>query len=250
MSKKDIKTWEEMILAGIKIWQLPENERPKGIRVTLVIPDLHIPFHNKKALDFLVKTALSRGITDIVCIGDFFDHYWESKKYIKNYNIMGPIETKKASQKSLELFGKEFPYMDFIIGNHDLRIVITNDDDYFENFEEALKRKYMIPTGWKFNTQLIKDDVCYIHGTGTSGQNAALTMMKTKRMSTVIGHTHSFAGVQYSSNGNNTAFALNAGSLIDLNAPVFDYGLTNREKPILGCAVVYNSSYAEFIPLV
>jgi hypothetical protein len=92
--------------------------------------------------------------------------------------------------------------------------------------------------------------VCYHHGTGTSGQNAAMTMMKTKRMSTVIGHTHSFAGVQFSNNGIETNFALNVGCLIDLDAPVFNYGLNNREKPVLGCGIVYSKSYAEFVPLV
>jgi UDP-2,3-diacylglucosamine pyrophosphatase LpxH len=247
---KEFDKWENMLLDGVKIWQLPENERPKGIHIVGVIPDLHAPFHNKKALSFLIQTFIQRGVTDIVCIGDFFDHFWESKKYVKNYNVMGPTEMKKATQAALNLFAAEFPYVKYVIGNHCLRIVASSEDTFFEDFEEALKRKYIIPEGWDFKMEHIIDGVCYIHGMGVSGQNAALTMMRTKRISTVIGHTHSFASVQYSNNGLETNFAMNVGSLIDPSAPVFEYGVTNKEKPVLSCGVVYNRNYAEVIPLI
>jgi len=248
--KKQFDKYNELVNKGIKIWQLPPNERPKGIKVVGVIPDLHVPFHNKKALDFLVKSFVTRGVTDIVCIGDFFDNYWRSKKYIKNYNIIGPSEEYKASIKTLRLFEQEFPYVSYVIGNHDIRLTATQNDGFVEDFIPTFRETFNLLDTWDIANQFIIDGVCYIHGNGVSGQNAAMTMLRTKRMSTVIGHTHSFAGVVFSDNGIETNFALNCGCLVDMKAPVFDYGLNNREKPVLGCGIVYNKHYAEFVPLV
>ena len=62
------------------------------------------------------------------------------------------------------------------------------------------------------------DDV-YCHGTGVSGQNGAMQMMRAKRMSTVIGHTHTFGGIVYSTT-DDTAFAVECGCLV-IQEPVF-----------------------------
>jgi len=249
--KREYEKWSEMLNSNVKMWQLPEYAKPKGMRVTGIISDLHVPFHNARALEFLVDTFLKRGVTHIICIGDFLDNYWNSKKYLKNYNLMsGPKETMIAAQNVIDLFAVEFPYMKYVLGNHEQRIVASNTDDYFEDIEKVLRRSYKIPSTWIFENQFIIDDVCYLHGTGVTGQNAAMTMMRTKRMSTVIGHTHIFSGVQFSNNDIETSFAMNVGCLIDPTSIVFDYGVNNREKPVLGCGVVYNRSYAEFVPLV
>jgi metallophosphoesterase superfamily enzyme len=248
--KKEYDKWLDLTNEGIKIYQLPKENKPKGIHVVGIIPDLHIPWHNKKALDFLSNTFQTRGVTDIVIIGDFFDNYWRSRKYIKDYNVMGPTEEYKAAMKSKKLFENEFPYVNYVLGNHDARLTANVNDGFVGNLKDEFRRVFELPSTWNIENQFIIDNVCYHHGTGTSGQNAAMTMLRTKRMSTVIGHTHSFAGVQFSNNGIETNFALNVGCLVDLKAPVFDYGLNNREKPVLGCGVVYNSHYAEFVPLV
>lgn len=243
------KTWEELFAQGVKIWQLPKKERPVK-KVVGVVPDLHIPYQNPKALDFIVETFVRRGVTDIVFIGDVIDAYWYGHKYLKDYCIIGPREDYELSKLFLQKFYEEFPFATFIIGNHDLRIVRREDDGFVEDFETTFRSKYKPPKGWKVKTQVIIDDVCYIHGTGTSGQNASVTMFRSKRMSTVIGHTHTFGGIIYMNNGIDSGFALNVGCLVDLQAPVFDYGLANREKPTLGCGVVYSKEYAEFIPLL
>lgn len=231
-----------------KLWQLKRADRPKE-KVVGVISDLHLPYHNKKALAFIIETFERRGVTDIVFIGDILDNYWYGHKYLKNYNVVGPKEDFNASKSYLQEFYKEFPYATFIIGNHDVRIIKREDDGFVEDFEEAFRKLFNPPRTWKIKNQAIIDGVCYIHGTGVSGQNGAISMMRTKRQSTVIGHTHSFGGITYSNNGVDCAFALNVGCLVDLKAPVFDYGLNNKEKPVLGCGVVYSCNYAEFIPL-
>lgn len=163
---------------------------------------------------------------------------------------MGPKEDFTASNSYLKDFYVEFPYATFIIGNHDLRLVKREDDGFVEDFEMTFRRKFSPPTTWTITAQACIDDVLYCHGTGVSGQNGAMQMMRAKRMSTVIGHTHTFGGIVYSDNGLDRCFALNVGCLVDITAPVFDYGLNNKEKPVLGCGVVYSKDYAEFIPLI
>ena len=242
-------SWEELLYQGIKMWQLPEKDKPSK-RVVGVISDLHVPYHNKKTTAFLVETFVRRGVTDIVFIGDLLDNYWYGHKYLKDYNVMGPKEDNELSKSILREFYKEFPVATFIIGNHDLRIIKREDDGFIDDFEEVFRRKFCPPTTWTIVTQVVIDGVLYCHGTGVSGQNGAVQMMRAKRMSTVIGHTHTFGGIIYSNNGIDNCFALNVGCLVDTEAPVFNYGLTNREKPVLGCGVVYSKYCAEFIPLI
>ena len=248
--KQEQTKWIELLNKGVKMWQLPEYDKPRGIKIVGVISDYHAPNHNPRAFQFLIDTFVQRGVTDIVIIGDFIDCYWQSKKYLKNYNVMGPTETKNVTQKIIDVFAREFPVLKYLWGNHEQRITTKVTDDFVEDNEEALRSMYNIPDTWEIGQQFIIDDVCYVHGTGVSGQNGALAMLRTKRMSVVMGHTHSFGGVQYSNNGIETNFALNVGCLVDLNSPVFSYGVNSREKPVLGCGIVYNRSYAEFVPML
>jgi len=241
--------WEELVESGTKIWRLPKKERPDKV-VVGVIPDLHIPYQNTKAIDFLEEIFVSRGVTDIVFIGDIIDAYWYGHKYLKDYNIIGPKEDHELSKLFLKQFYERFPYATLIVGNHDMRIVHREDDGFVEDFETVFKSKFNPPKTWNIVGQKIIKEVCYVHGTGVSGQNGSVTMFRTKRMSTVIGHTHTFGGIVYTNNGIENGFALNVGCLIEPDAPVFNYGINNREKPTLGCGVVYSKEYAEFIPLI
>lgn len=248
--KQEYNKWVELLNKRVKMWQLPEYDKPRGIKIVGVIPDMHVSSQHPKAIEFLVDTFITRGVTHIVCIGDWFDMGWQSKKYLKNYNMMGPKETRDATQKYLNKFGQEFPVLKYAIGNHDLRLVAKTEDDFAEDFEEALRRTYNIPEGWEFDIQFIIDNVVYLHGTGNSGVNANYNLMKSKRRSVVHGHLHSLPGITYSNNGIDITFGMNVGSLIDMNSLAFEYGVNSKEKPVNGCGIVYNSKHAEFVPMV
>ena len=89
------------------------------------------------------------------------------------------------------------------------------------------RNKFHAPKGWKIKTQEVIDGVCYVHGTGVSGQSGSINMYRAKRISTVIGHTHTWKCTTIE-NG----FALNVVWLIYQHR--FDYGLANKDKPTLG----------------
>jgi len=67
--------------------------------------------------------------------------------------------------------------------------------------------------------------------------------------STVFGHFHSFAGIQYlSSTEMGTHFGMNVGCLIDQTQYAFKYGAKLKQRPVLGCGVVVKG-VPHFIPM-
>ena len=95
----------------------------------------------------------------------------------------------------------------------------------------------------------IIDEVLYEHGTGSSGKDAAMNLAIQKRISTVIGHVHSYAGVKWHSNPKSRIFGLNAGCGIDCKQYAFHYSKAFPVRPVLGCGIVFNGDYAAFVPM-
>ena len=195
-------------------------------------------------------TFENRGVTDIVCIGDLIDSY-NSSKYTVDPMFAGISEEYRKAKKFVKELSNEFPVMRYVLGNHCNRInKRAIEIGIPTEFLKSLKELYEFPDTWTVGNYCVINKVYYTHGEGVSGYTGAWNMMKAKRMSVVIGHTHTGAGVQYSNNGLETVFALNVGCLIDIKSKAFAYGKDLKEQPVLGCGVVYNSSYAEFIPMV
>ena len=97
--------------------------------------------------------------------------------------------------------------------------------------------------------EFIIDGVLYKHGESCAGVNGALNAALRERMSVCIGHLHALAGVKYSANKRDIIFGANVGCGIDIKAYAFAYGKLSKDRPILGCTVVFNSGHAEFIPM-
>ena len=90
----------------------------------------------------------------------------------------------------------------------------------------------------------------YKHGTGFCGKYAHVTACERSRMSTVIGHTHSSAGVEYLASSKDCIFGMNVSSGIDRKAYAFAYGKDFPRKPILGCGVVTDKGrFAQYFPM-
>lgn len=109
-----------------------------------------------------------------------------------------------------------------------------------------------LPKGWKTQFEYIIDGVKYKHGTGYSGNYAHIQAAYDNRMSCVIGHLHSVAGVEYSASSHDIVFGMSVGCGIDNKSYAFSYGRDFKRKPILGCGVVSYTSHgvnAQFIPM-
>ena len=111
-------------------------------------------------------------------------------------------------------------------------------------FSKKLLKSYSeileAPEGWVWAESWEIDGVIYEHGEGFSGQQGALKAAQANMAPTVIGHLHSFAGIQYYANARHLIWGFNAGCLIDRLNPAFSYGKHIKSKPIIGVGLIEN----------
>jgi len=214
----------------------------------LVIPDTHLPFHHEDALAFLKAVKKKFRPTEVVHLGDFED--WHSiSMHDHDPDGLSPGMELKALRQAAEPFYKEFPSVKMCTSNHGslpLRRAFKfgMPSELIKSYSDILKT----PKGWKWSDSWEIDGVIYEHGESYSGQQAAIKSAQANMQSTVIGHIHAFAGIQYSANSKHLIFGFNAGCLINRHSYAFAYGKKIKAKPILGCGIVIDG-IPTFIPM-
>lgn len=221
------------------------SEKPVG-----VIPDMHIPFHHPNFIRFCADTFKRYGVGRIVSTGDLVDFHAISRHQTETC-AKSPIDELEMTIEGVREVAEEFPDVDMVPGNHDwiyIRQAATLGID--ERFLKSFSELFQLPKGWRIhNDEFIHGNVLYKHGINCLGKNGALNAAIQERMSTVIGHSHSFGGCQYSANARNIIFGMNVGCGIDIRAYAFAYGKHMKYRPTLGCGVVFNESSAIFVPM-
>ncbi len=115
-----------------KSGQIMEIPKSKAKRITpyfirgenkiLVISDLHLPYHDEKAIQVALEKGKAEDVNIIILLGDILDMYQMSQwvRDPKNPNMATEIET---CRKFLELLKKQFPKARIIWkeGNHEER---------------------------------------------------------------------------------------------------------------------------------
>ena len=161
----------------------------------LFVPDCHVPFHDTKAFDLMLRAAKSFRPHVVVVLGDFLDCYSVSQ-HDKNPERVGQLSSEihagRMALAKLKQFGSQHHY---IMGNHEDRLeryLAVNAPAVFSlmKVSELLRLK---ETGWTFTPykRSYKLGKLHItHDTGTAGQNAARQSMEVFGGSTIIGHTH------------------------------------------------------------
>ena len=223
--------------------------QPSTSSSTLVFGDIHAPFTHPNYLQFLLDTKALYGADEVVCTGDIVDHHALSRFNSEPCAHGAYDEGDKASQVIAQ-YAKAFPSLKMCMGNHDLIIErqaasVGIGKRFLRTFQDV----YGLPDTWELGEEFIIDDVLYKHGLNCIGVNGALNTAIQGRISTVIGHSHSFGGCQYSANPRDIIFGLNAGCGIDISAYAFAYGQHSKYRPTLGCGIVFNKSNAIFVPM-
>lgn len=244
---RTVRTW----VSAKKKKTIKSHIRPKVGRFSpisrvLVIPDMHHPWCHPDALAFLMAVRSTYHITHVVCLGDEIDAMGYSK-YPKDPDAPSAGKELEEAITSLEPFYREFPSVMVCESNHTVR-------PWKKAFEAGLPASFLptisrvlrAPDGWVWKKHWEVDGVFYHHGDmGVSGPTAHLMLMKKLKQSVVIGHIHSYAGVNYEG----TYFAMNTGCLIDPDAICFKYA-KNLPIPVnLGCGLVTGGREARFIPM-
>lgn len=214
----------------------------------LVIPDLHAPFQHPQALNFLSEVQRKYKPGHIICIGDEIDSHALSHWDHDPDGYSAGHEFQEAVKFLHQLY-KIFPSVKCCTSNHTAR--------YFKRafkagIPAAFLRSYSevleAPKDWQWADNWEINGILFEHGEGFSGQNAALNAMKGNMQSTVIGHVHSYAGVQYYNTPKQTLFGMNVGCLLNNEAYSFKYGRHFKVKPALGCGII-EKGVPHFIPL-
>lgn len=225
------------------------DAKPRSKKTVGVFSDTHIPFHHPNYLPFVIETFKRHNVGTVVCLGDLVDNHAISRHQTETC-AKSPYDELDLSIQEIAKYTKAFPKVKMVLGNHDLIAIrqaatLGLGDRFLKPLSELLQ----LPAGWELADEYIIDDVVYRHGVNCTGVNGALNAALRERMSTCIGHTHSNAGVSYAANKRNIIFGAHCGCGIDVNAYAFAYGAHAKNRPILGCTIVYDSGRAEFVPL-
>jgi predicted phosphodiesterase len=216
---------------------------------TLVFSDTHIPFNHPNFLQFLKDTYAKYNCGPIVCLGDLVDHHALSRHDSEGC-AKSPYDELNMALEEVKKYVEAFPNVKMCKGNHD-EIVVRQSKTLGigERFLKSFSELYCIPDTWDIADEHIINGVLHVHGINCGGKDGAINKSVKECMSTVIGHSHAYAGCKYHANARDLMFGLNVGCGIDINAYAFAYGQHSIDRPIIGCGVVYNSSHAEFIPM-
>jgi hypothetical protein len=214
----------------------------------LCIPDCHIPFHHKDAFKFLAAVKRKYAPKEVVHLGDLED--WHSiSMHDHDPDGLSPGYELQALRKAVKPLFKLFPKLKICTSNHgDLPLRRAFKFGMPSELIKSHKDILGAPKGWDLAESWEVDGVIYEHGESFSGQQSAIKSANANMQSTVIGHIHAFAGIQYSANQKHLIFGFNVGCLIDRTAYAFAYGKKIKAKPILGCGIV-KDGVPTFIPM-
>ncbi len=205
----------------------------------LVIADTHLPYEKKGYLDFCLDIKKRCKCEVVVHIGDLVDNASLSFNHDFDPNGRSPRDEIEEARKNLRDWYKAFPKVFLCLGNHDRRVDLKGKhvglpECVFRPFRDI----WGLPKDWKDAFSYEIDGVRYQHGTGYSGDIAHLKAAYNNRQSTVIGHTHSQAGIGYLANEKDCIWGMNVGSGIDRHKIAFEYGREYKKKPIVSCGIV------------
>lgn len=225
------------------------NQSVGASKVILCIPDTQAPFEHPDALPFLSAVSDFFQPTDVVHLGDEVDQH-ALGRWPKDPDGYSAGLEHQNSLIFLHALWDLFPKMKICTSNHTVRA-------WKKAFEAGIPKAFLrsyaeameAPATVEWRDRWVIDNIVFEHGEGVSGKYAAVRAAEANRKSTVIGHIHSFAGIQYSASFENLIFGFNTGCLINVQAYAFKYGEKIRNKPVLGCGIIVHG-VPFFIPLM
>lgn len=236
MSKQERPRLAGKKLQNHKFWNAKENR-------VLIIGDLHAPFDLDSYFDFCVDTYNNFNCNKVVFIGDVIDNHYSSYHETSADGMGGEQELELAISR-LKRWYKAFPDAYVTIGNHD-RIIMRKaqtsavPSKWIKQYQEVLETPK-----WKFVSEVLIDDVLYIHGEG----GTAKTKMKADLQSVVQGHLHTQLYVEYAVGRKNRVFGMQVGCGINHESYAMAYAKAGK-KPAIGCGVVVNGTTAIPVPM-
>lgn len=209
---------------------IPSVDKPKiNYQPTLIIPDVHFPFENKKVLQSIYEFALKHKPVRIIQVGDLYDMYAHSK-FPRSHNIYMPKQEEELARAGAEKMWNTVreicPKAECIqlLGNHDLRPLrqTLSSLPSLEHVIEKYLHEVMTFEGVKLikdpRQEYLFDDVEVIHGYRSNlGGHRDHALMNA-----ICGHIH-VGGVVFRRIRGQTLWELNCGLAGDPEAKAFNY---------------------------
>jgi predicted phosphodiesterase len=220
----------------------------------LIIPDLHFPFTNLKALETVLRYVKTFQPNYVVQIGDLYDHYSFSK-FRRSLELTTPEEEISFARKLATNMWKSVKKLASkakcfqLLGNHDERLmkrVLDKLPELESLTQETLSSLYTfkgVTTVFDSRDYVEIDGIVFTHGY-MSGLGKHL---KQINQSVVIGHSHQ-GGVYFEQHKNKILFELNAGHLADTKSLPLSYTPIKISRSTLGFGIIEDNK-PQFIPL-
>jgi hypothetical protein len=228
-----------------------ENHRfAKGeLMRVLDIGDIHEPVCHPGYLHFCRDLRDKYKCNRVVFKGDIAD--WHAVSFhAKHPEAPGPKDEYRLAKQGIRKWHRAFPDADVCIGNHDARLIRLAES---VNIPAEFIRSYVDiwhTPGWNWVDEIIIDSVYHFHGTGNGGVHPAYNTMMKMLMSVSMGHNHSAAGIKWRANPKRRIFGLDVGCGIDDRAVAFAYGRNQKQRSILGAAVIIDGiPHHEVMPI-
>lgn len=107
---------------------------PEGIKQTLepleivkpgkylIVSDVHVPYHDKRAIEIAIETGLKSGCTELIIDGDFYD-FMKISRFDTDPQTRDPDGELEVGQPILESLASAFKGGKYFkVGNHDARL--------------------------------------------------------------------------------------------------------------------------------
>ena len=176
---------------------MPQAKTQKSLRRILVVPDVHVPYHDRRAFSLMLKVAKALPPDVIISIGDFADFFSisrHSKDPDRRFRFKEELEIVNEELSKLDDLGAKEKY--YIAGNHEARM-----DKYINEVAPEFNRMHTLESvlhlerrGWKLipyhDKRLTVRDIAATHDVGVAGKNAVARSMQIFNQTIYTGHTH------------------------------------------------------------
>ncbi len=180
---------------------------PKGYHLVMVLPDLHVPYHDKPALSCALKAHEFLKPKRTIILGDWLDaepfKTFERKSLLEKAAIDFKVDEVDPCNEILDILQKNTKLMVFIEGNHEFRIeraAANARNKGLAAVHSLISPKNLLGVGRKdfiwvpYNKQLshykITPELWAFHGWSHSKHVAETHLNYLMSVSAVFGHVH------------------------------------------------------------
>lgn len=195
ISKASLAAIYDVPVTTLKDW-VKRNTEPTGLQKVLIVPDVHVPYHDKRAWNLFLKVAAEFKPDILVCMGDLLDMYTVStfsKDPSRKASLGKEIKAGNKALDQLDALGATRKM--FVEGNHEFRLaryLLEKAPELFD-FVSIPKLLGLDKRGWEFtpyknDTKLGK--LYVTHDVGMAGRYAVQRSLDVYQHSVVTAHTH------------------------------------------------------------